>query len=150
MTEKKKSDNTGTLMKKLFTANNLDSFIKQNNDVMLEVSLIEHLKKLCEERKTVPERVILKAQIDRVYGHQIFKGTRKPSRDKVLQLAFGFDLDVEETQMLLRVAGKSTLYPKLRRDAIIIFALKNKLNISDVQELLYDYNLTLLGDMKNE
>ena len=30
----------------------------------------------------VPERVIRAASIDRTYGHQIFNGTRRPSRDK--------------------------------------------------------------------
>lgn len=150
MIEKKKNDNTGTLMKKLFSAKSLDNFMKQNVDILKEISLKDHLSMLCKDRNIVPERVILKSQIDRVYGHQIFNGTRKPSRDKVLQLAFGFGLNVDETQTLLRVARKSILYPKLKRDAIIIFALNNKLNISGVQELLYDYNLSILGDMKNE
>ena len=150
MAEGKKNITTGTLMKKLFTARNLDNFMKQHNDAMLEISLTEHLSKLCDERETVPERVILKAQIDRVYGHQIFNGTRKPSRDKVIQLAFGFGLDVDDAQKLLRISGKSILYPKLKRDAVIIFGLKNKLVISDVQDILYDYGLTILGDMKND
>ena len=93
MHKKRESASTVALMEKLVKEKDLDNFIKQNEDIMCEESLSGYLKKLCAERSIIPERVILNAQLDRVYGHQIFSGTRKPSRDKVIQLAFGFGLD---------------------------------------------------------
>ena len=62
----------------------------------------------------LPAQVIERSQIERTYGHQLFNGTRRPSRDKVLQLALGLGLSVDETQRLLRAAGKSPLYPRLK------------------------------------
>lgn len=93
----------------------------------------------------MPERVIKAASIDRTYGHQIFNGTRRPSRDKLLQLAFGFGLKVEETQRLLRLAEKNPLYPKIKRDAAILHSLAEGKSLMETQELLQSLELTILG-----
>ena len=98
---------------------------------------------------SVPARVIEQSQIERTYGHQLFNGTRRPSRDKVLQLAIGMGLNVEETQKLLRAAGKSPLYPRLRRDAVILFGIRKSFSIIDVQEALAKYRLTTLGGQRD-
>ena len=97
----------------------------------------------------LPARVIGQSQIERTYGHQLFNGTRRPSRDKVLQLALGLGLSVEDAQRLLRAAGKSQLYPRLKRDAVILYGIQNKLSILAVQECLTKYGLSLLGEQKN-
>jgi hypothetical protein len=93
----------------------------------------------------VPERVIKLASIERTYGHQLFNGTRKPSRDKVIQLAFGFGLDVDETQELLKIAQKSLLYPKIKRDAVILYCLNNHKSIIQTQSVLETLGVILLG-----
>ena len=96
-----------------------------------------------------PAQVIDQSQIERTYGHQLFNGTRSPSRDKVLQLALGAGLGVPDTQKLLRAAGKSQLYPKLKRDAVILFGLQKGYSILAVQDTLSAYGLTILGGQKN-
>ena len=55
----------------------------------------------------------------------------------------------DETQRLLRAAGKSPLYPRLKRDAVILYGIGKKLPILTVQESLTKYGLTLLGGLKN-
>ena len=100
----------------------------------------------CEQRGLIPERVILRSQIDRTYGHQLFNGTRKPSRDKILQLAIGMKLSLEETQQLLQAAGKSPLYPRLKREAVLIYCLNRGLDMMETQSLLGEKELTLLGE----
>jgi len=138
---------TDSLMKRLFRTKNLSSFLQQHEKQLETADFCTQLRMLCDERGLVPERVILSAQIDRTYGHQLFNGTRKPSRDKVIQLAFGMGLNIDETQKLLRAAGKSPLYPRLKRDAVILFSLKNGFNAMRTQELLSTYGLTLLGEL---
>ena len=93
----------------------------------------------------VPERVIKMASIERTYGHQLFNGTRKPSRDKVIQLAFGFRLGVDEAQRLLKIAQKSLLYTKIKRDAVILYCLNNQKSIIETQSVLETLGLTLIG-----
>lgn len=142
--------NTSTLMKRIFKANDLDAFMQNHENNMQPADFCTMLEELCESKGLPAARVIERAQIERTYGHQLFNGTRRPSRDKVLQLAIGLGLSVDETQKLLRAAGKSQLYPRLKRDAVILFALQHEYSMLTVQDTLTHYGLTLLGGQKNE
>lgn len=136
---------TSTLLKRLFRTRNLHSFLAQNGAYLQTLDFAAYLTQLCTERGLVPERVIKQAQIERTYGHQLFNGTRKPSRDKVLQLAFGFGLTVEETQKLLQIACKGALYPRIKRDAVVLHCLARQKNLFETQDALAAFGLTLLG-----
>ena len=48
------------------------------------------------------------------------------------------ELDVDETQYLLRIGGFAELYPKNKRDAIIINGIASKLSVAKINENLYD------------
>ena len=75
---------TNALLKQIVGSKNFRDVLDGNKDAFEERSISEYLRKLCEERGMVSEQVIKKAQIDRTYGHQIFNGTRIPSRDKLI------------------------------------------------------------------
>ena len=135
---------TNTLLKKLVSGKSLQRVLDSEAETFSEIPLSEYLRRLCEERDLVPEQVIKKAQIDRTYGHQLFNGTRNPSRDKLIQLAMGFGLSLEETQTLLKKAGKSMLYPKLKRDAACIYGISHGMNVMELQELLLSVDVPLL------
>jgi hypothetical protein len=140
-----KNTGTSTLLRRLFKAPNLERFLEGNSTEM-EIPLFHiYISELCRTMGQVPERVIKMASIERTYGHQLFNGTRKPSRDKVIQLAFGFGLGVDEAQRLLKIAQKSLLYPKIKRDAVILYCLNNQKNIIETQSVLETLGLTLLG-----
>lgn len=109
-------------------------------------SFPEHLARLCAERETARERVIQRAQIERSYGHQLFNGTRRPSRDKVIQLAFGFGLDLKQAQELLKIAGQSPLVPQVKRDAAILYCVLHQLPLDEVQTLLKNFQMHALGN----
>jgi len=138
---------TDSLLRKIVRTKNLNSFLQRNEQYLQAADFCELLRTFCERRNLIPERAILLAQIDRTYGHQLFNGTRRPSRDKALQLAVGMNLSVEETQQLLQAAGKSALYPRLKRDAALIFCLKEGYDMIETQDLLGRYGLTLLGEL---
>ena len=140
---------TDTLMRRVMKSRQLDLFLNQNEANLDETTLSEYLRRLCDERGLVAARVISEAQIERSYGYQIFRGIRKPSRDKILQIAFGMHLNMEETTKLLRIAGRSPLYPRLKRDAIIAYCLKEQLSVYQTQEYLGEYGLSLLGEVDN-
>lgn len=141
--------NTNTLMRRLFKAADLDAYIQGNDSDLQAPDFYTLLRSYCEQRKMLPAHVIEQSQIERTYGHQLFNGTRRPSRDKVIQLALGLGLCVDETQRLLRAAGKSPLYPRLKRDAVILYGIRKKLPILAVQESLTRYGLTLLGGQES-
>ena len=137
---------TDSLLKRILRTKNLNTFLQRNEQYLRPEAFPELLQSLCGKRGLVAERVIQRAQIDRTYGHQLFNGTRRPSRDKVLQLAIGMGLSLEETQQLLQAAGRSPLYPRLKRDAALIFCLKNGYDMMETQETLGKNDISLLGE----
>lgn len=137
---------TATLLNRLKNSKDFRLFMNENGSDFEKRSLPVILNKLCAERGMMPSEVIRKAQIERTYGHQIFNGTRVPSRDKLIQLSLGFGLSLEETQTLLKLAGKSMLYVKLERDAACMFGISRGMSVMEVQELLASVNIPLLGE----
>lgn len=137
---------TNTLLGRIVSGKNFNHIVDQNNESFEEQTVSGYLNELCEARGLIPEQVIKKSQIDRTYGHQIFNGTRIPSRDKLIRLAFGFELTLAETQRLLKTAGKSMLYAKVKRDAACIFGISHEMSVMEVQELLASIDAPLLGE----
>ncbi len=105
----------------------------------------QYIASMCQARGETRELAVRRAGIERSYGYQLFNGTRKPSRDKVIQLAIGFGLDVKQTQDLLKVARQSPLVPQARRDAVILYALLHRLRFDAVQMLLERFDMIPLG-----
>lgn len=141
---------TSTLLRRLLKATDLRSFLTENERSLTVPTFPAYLDALCRERSLVREHVILRAGIERSFGHQLFRGARKPSRDNVLRLAFGFGLTVDETQTLLRLARKALLYPKIPRDAAILYSLSQGDTIVEAQASLCDLGLSILGGEKYE
>jgi hypothetical protein len=140
-------DSTSALLQRIFKTSSLERFIKRFDESGYDIPPFSvYISALCSEKNTLPQHIIKKADIERSYGHQLFNGTRTPSRDKVIQLAFGFEMNFDDTQKLLTIAKKSILYPKIKRDAVIIYALNHGYDIVAVQTSLFDLSLPTLGE----
>lgn len=113
---------TEELLNELLSSPDPSSFLLSANPS--KRSLAEYLQQLLGEKGLERSKVVRDAGLNDTFGYQIFKGTRKASRDKVLQLAFAMHLGLRETDRLLQAAGANELYCKNRRDAIIIFAVQ--------------------------
>jgi len=131
-------ENTQELMNALQKENDIYQFTRENADKFLEKLLVSYLDDLLKKTNSKKADIIKKAGLSTVYGYQIFDGKREPKRDKVIQIAIGFGLSVEETQRLLKISGHSELYPKVKRDALFIYGIHNRLNIDEIEELLFD------------
>ena len=136
---------TEELLSLLFKAPNLSAFLDGRCTEITLPGFSEYISSLCAERDEVPEHIIQRSGLEKSFGHQLFSGRRAPSRDTVLQLAFGFSLSAAETQELLRVARKSPLYPRVKRDAAIMYCLYHGVSFVDTQIILYDLDLPVLG-----
>ena len=136
---------TEELLALLFKTPNLSCFLDGRSSDITLPSFPEYISSLCAARQEVPEHIIQKSGLEKSFGHQLFNGRRTPSRDTVLQLAFGFSLSVPEAQELLRVARKSPLYPRVKRDAAILYCLYHGFSFVDSQIILHDLDLPLLG-----
>lgn len=138
---------TSKLWDQLIKAPSLDEFFSNNESEIKLPSFFEYINTLCKERGECPARVIARSGIERSFGYQVFRGDRKPSRDTVLLLAFGFEADVALTQSLLKRAGHSALYPRVRRDVVIAYSLSFGICLADTQSTLADLDLPVIGVM---
>ena len=122
----------------------LGSFLEENADNMPQRTISERLAALIVEKGVSKSSAIAASGLNDIYAHQIFAGKRKPSRDKLLCLCFGFALSAQEAQGLLRTCGYAPLYVKARRDSIIYYAFCNKMTLLQCNELLFDEKEPLL------
>ena len=145
-------ERTSKFLSRLLKTERVGDFIKENKNGMEERKLPEYLLDMCETKGLAAHEVIKRAEIERSYGHQIFHGRHAPSRDKAIQLAFGFGLNLEETQALLRQAKHSALYPKLERDAVIIFCIDRQMSLLETQDMLLENGLETFdfGEKRHE
>ena len=79
------------------------------------------------------------AEINDIYGYQLFAGSRKPSRDKLIALCIGMSLTLDRTQALLKATGFAPLYAKNKRDSILIFGIQNNQTVLEINTALYDH-----------
>ncbi len=128
---------TEELLSELLSSPSIDTFVDKGN--VGERSLSEYLQQLLTEKGLKQSAVVRDAGLNNTFGYQIFKGTRKASRNKVLQIAFAMGLSLRETDRLLQAAGANDLYCKNRRDAIIIFSIKNGYSLQKTEEELYRF-----------
>lgn len=133
--EKKRTED---LMQDLMESKSIDEYVKNSSNHFVDTEISNELNAILKSKGLIKSEVIKKADINEIYGFQIFSGIRNPSRDKLIALCFGMELDVDETQSLLKVAGFAQLYPKKKRDSIILFGIKNRKNIMVVNESLFE------------
>ena len=128
-------------------ADSFQEFLEMNKDNMFTLSLSEYLMELLKEKKLKRSDVIRNSGLDEAYVYEIFSGRKKPSRDKLIAVTFGLQLNVQETQRVLKVGGHTELYPRMERDAAILLAVRKQKNIFETDEMLFDNGFpTLLND----
>lgn len=117
----------------------LDTVFARHGESVTAPSFSEHLSALMEARCVSIVRLGELALLSRSFTYQLCSGVRAPGRDIVLRLALVLELSMEETQRLLLLAQRGALYPKVRRDAVVICALSHRLSLYDTDELLRSF-----------
>ncbi len=136
--------NTQELLRSLKHTKNIEAWLTENAEIFENVPLWRYLERLIAEKGIKKSQCIQNALLQRNYGYQIFSGERTPSRDKVIALCLAMGLTPEEAHSLLCHTGFSDIYPKNRRDSVLIFALERKLTVLETNELLYELGEELL------
>lgn len=123
--------------------------MQENQSSITDPTLREYLEKLLSLKGLKRQDVIKNAELDSNYINQLFSGIKtKPGRNQTLSLAFGFELNNEETARLLKIAGVGALYPKNKRDAVIIHSLETGKSITQTNEILSSLDLGTLADYR--
>lgn len=99
-------------------------------------SFVENLDVFMVRKDLNPAQLGKEALLSRSFVYQLCSGERTPGRDIILRLALVLGLSVDEAQALLRSAQRGALYPRVRRDAVLIFALSRHMSLYDTDEQL--------------
>lgn len=141
MIKSKKS--TDDLLKILKNKNDVNDYLKENQAELLSKDLVQMLEHLCKTHKITKAKAIEKSKVERHYAYQIFNGTKKPSRDRLIMLCIGIDCNLDEIKKALSIIGYSPLYPRDERDSVIIFGILHKIGVIKINHLLDDRKLEL-------
>lgn len=137
---------TATMRNELLKTKSIRDFLARYKKYMLDLTLSEYLTLLLQQKELTRADVVRDSGLEKAYVYQIFDGKKRPSREKLIPIAFGLHLNVEETQRMLKLGSCSELYARQSRDAIILFAIKQGMDITATDDLLYNNDLpTLLG-----
>lgn len=131
---------TNDLNQELMAQPNLDKYITENETHFTDVDISAFLLELYERCRLSKAELARQAGMSEVYLHQIFSGRRKPSRDRLPCLCAGLEAGLEDIQRLLKQAGYAPLYPKLKRDAIIIHGILSHTPLNEMNDKLFSEN----------
>lgn len=135
---------TKFLQEELRKSSNLDKFEEENSSELHALSVADYLNELLIKYDEKKAEIGKRANLDEGYMYQIFNGRRNAKRDKLLRLAFGFPLTLEETQRLLRLGGCGELYVRRKRDAYLMFALEKGYDVMQTNDLLYEKGVEII------
>lgn len=129
---------TEQLTNEILSTNNIDEYLEKNEEYLNNISLPSELCCLLEKKGLKKSDVIAASGITVTYGYDLFSGykNKKPSRNIILALSLAMQLDISQTQRLLKISGNGALYPRIPRDSVIMYAIQNALTRSETDDLL--------------
>lgn len=101
-----------------------------------EIDFPDYLKSIMNIRGIKPGDLIVQTNMEKSYFYQILKGRRAPGRDFLIHLSFLLNLNLDETQRLLKIAKRQPLYPRVKKDAATIYAITHKMSYDRYEALL--------------
>lgn len=131
---------TDDLRQELMEADDIDSYLQENQKNFTAVPIARLINQLYEEKNISKAALARGAGMSEVYLHQVFAGRRNPSRDRLLCLCIGLSATVKETQRLLQHVGYAQLYPRNRRDAIVLYGLMHQKELTEINDKLFEEN----------
>lgn len=126
---------TDELLQKLLASATPEAYLMSAD--LPDRSLADYIQQLLEEKGLKRSDVIRASGLNTTFGYQVIQGTRNIGRDNAIMLALGLRCTLQETQRLLRLAGVSELWCKVRRDAIIIFCVEHGMTRAECDDELY-------------
>ncbi|WAW14592.1 macro domain-containing protein [Peptostreptococcus equinus] len=129
---------------------NQASIEKDNlDDILMGIykeSFDKYLRRLINRKGLKNSEVYAAANISKQYFSKLLKGKIKPSKEKMLALAVGLKLNLDETVDFLNLAGYS-LSPISQTDAIVEYFIEHRdYNVLKIDIVLFDYGLDPLSN----
>ena len=131
---------TGDLLQELQrTSCELNRFFKNGRESFVQNNMKDFWAALIQKSGCSKSDVINRADFSYCYFYDVINGRKIPSRDKIVRLILAMRLSTEDCQNALTISGKSRLYPRVKRDSIMIYAIEKHLSVYRLSELLAQY-----------
>lgn len=116
----------------------IDEYLKGNGESFVYDKIKDFWETAIEKSGYSKSNIINKSDFSYCYFYDVINGRKIPGRDKIIRLILTMKLSVDECQEALHISGRSALYPRIKRDSIILFAISNGYSIYQLSELLAD------------
>ncbi len=136
---------TEELLNEIKNSTDVNTYLEHNEGELEQVSLADYLCEMLDKYNTTRSKVFARAQMaGSNYGYEVFSHNKMPSRDKIISICCGFPLTLEETQKALCFAKAGALYPRDKRDAIIMLSIRNQYSLDKMNDILFEQGLPIL------
>lgn len=122
----------------------LDRYFEENPTSFINVDIKEFWKKAVDTSSKTKSDIINKADMSYCYFYDVINGRKIPSKDKIIRIALAMNLSLDDCQEALRISGKSALYPRIKRDSILIYAINKGYSIYQTNDLLAEHGEEIL------
>lgn len=137
--------NTEDLLEQLKMKNmSYEDWLGDNEDSFIQRDFAEFWHGVVEESGISKTDISNRANLGWTYLYDILKGKKIPSRDTIVRLFLAMQLGSEKCQEALKMNNWAVLYPKVKRDSILLYALNHKLTMSETEILLKEQNEPVL------
>lgn len=101
-------------------------------------SLGDLVRRLMAKQKLSLSDISCRSGLSRDYLGDLIQGKIQPRRNKLIQIAFGLQLDVPEACLLLERGEAASLSELNRRDVVIALCLHWRIDLSNCDSMLYE------------
>ena len=149
METEEKDLSTSKVLSRIRSARSSDGALSWHREAG-EPVFSELLFRLMEEQGLKAKEVIRSCRMERSYFYHILSGKKIPSRNMTIRIGLCIRADLQDINRLLRLAGAAGLYPKLKRDALLIYAIQRQLSMEQTNLLLLEHDeIPLYRDEKS-
>ena len=126
---------TTSLMNVLQSADFMDIDSYSKNYIRSAISSFSvYMDSIIKRKGLKRQDIFQKADIPQKYGYKLLSGeSHTKDRDKLLRIFFAMNMTLKEVRRALELYGMPGLYPKKKRDALLIIAFNR--GISSVDEV---------------
>ncbi len=113
-----------------------EEYLSDNEDAFEVNDISLFWKKIIKKSKMSKIDIINNADIGYTYFYNIIGGKSVPARDTIIKIFLSMPVGLELCQEALKMYNWASLYPKNKRDSILIYALTHNLSLYETEDML--------------
>ena len=114
----------------------INRYLKNNPDSFVYENIHNFWESVIKKSGLSKSNIINKSDFSYCYFYDVINGRKIPNKDKIVRLILTMQLELDDCQQALRLSGRSGLYPRIKRDSIIIFLSIKDLLFQNVMNYL--------------